>query len=365
MSDAPLLPWDDDGDLADLPELVPPPPGPALSPEAVESFDLTTGPADVGQRLDVYLAAALPGVSRSRIRRAIDQGLVRLDGEPPKASFKLEAVHRVAGQIPAAAEGPHPEPIPLTVLLEDEHLVVVDKPPGMVVHPAKGHWAGTLASALVHRFGQLSTTGGAARPGIVHRLDRDTSGVIVVAKHDAAHTELARQFHDRTVQKEYLAIGAGRLDRDRGLIDRAIGPPPTHRGKMALRPEHPDSRPAQTFYEAVERYPGFALVRAQPKTGRTHQIRLHLAHVGVPVLCDRLYGGRAKITLGELRAITRCKRLGAGQADSWVMLERQALHAHRIAFTHPATGKPVEATAPLPADLQAVVSVLRESRELG
>lgn len=329
------------------------------------TFSLRTSAAELGQRLDAYLATQLGGVSRSRIRRAIDQGLVLLDGQQCKPSFRLEGEHQIAGELPAAAEGPQPQAIDLSVLYEDEHLAVIDKPAGMVVHPAKGHWEGTLASALVHRFGQLSATGGAARPGIVHRLDRDTSGAIVVAKTDEIHAALAGQFHDRTVEKEYLAIVAGRLDRDRDRVSQPIGPHPSSREKMALRADHPDSRAAETFYEVRERFPGFALVAAHPKTGRTHQIRLHLAHVGAPVLCDRLYGGRARITVGELRKITQRKRLAAELPDDALLLERQALHARQLSVTHPVTGKRLTVTAPLPADMRALLSVLRQTADAG
>ncbi len=246
------------------------------------------------------------------------------------------------------------------MLLEDDAIVVVNKPPGMVVHPAKGHWSGTLAAALVHRFGELSGVGGPARPGIVHRLDRDTSGVIVVAKTDAAHEALGRQFHNRGVMKEYLAIVAGRPDRDADRVTVPIGPHPSQREKMMLRTDGRASRPAETFFEVVERFAGFALVRAHPKTGRTHQIRLHLAHVDLPVLCDRLYGGRARFAAGELRAVTR-RPLAAGLADDTVLLDRQALHAHRLSFAHPTTGAAVTVEAPLPDDMERLLLVLRET----
>jgi 23S rRNA pseudouridine1911/1915/1917 synthase len=247
-------------------------------------------------------------------------------------------------------------------LYEDDAIVVVNKPAGMVVHPAKGHWAGTLAAALVHRFTQLSGIGGAVRPGIVHRLDRDTSGVIVVAKTDAAHQSLAAQFHNRTVKKEYLAIVSGRPDRDADRVNVPIGPHPTHRERMALRAEHADSRPAETFFEVVERFTGFALMRAHPKTGRTHQIRLHLAHIRCPVLCDKHYGSRSRITAGELRAITRQKQVAGGVPDEEVLLARQALHAHRLSFVHPTSGEAVAFEAPLAADMERVLGYLRGAK---
>jgi 23S rRNA pseudouridine1911/1915/1917 synthase len=326
-----------------------------------EHFAIVVDDAGAGQRLDAFLAAAIPSASRSRVRRAIDHAWAKVNGEPQRAAYRVAAGEQIDVLVPSAPEGPQPEATPLDVLYEDEAIVVVNKPPGMVVHPAKGHWSGTLAAALVHHFGELSGIGGAARPGIVHRLDRDTSGAIVIAKTDAAHEALAAQFHDREVAKEYLAIVAGCPDRDADRVVAAIGPHPSHREKMALRDNHPDSRPAETFFEVVERFPGFALVRAKPKSGRTHQIRLHLMHLRTPVLCDRLYGGRARITAGELRAITR-RSCAMGQPDEAVLLSRQALHAHRLAVVHPLSGQPLEFEAPLPADIERLLAALRETR---
>jgi 23S rRNA pseudouridine1911/1915/1917 synthase len=301
-------------------------------------------------------------VSRARLRRAIDEEQATVNGAQQKASYRVAAGERIELNVAAAVETPQPEPTPLDLLYEDDAIAVVNKPPGMVVHPAKGHWAGTLAGALVHRFNQLSGVGGLVRPGIVHRLDRDTSGAIVVAKTDAAHQALAEQFHNRTVRKEYLAIVSGRPDRDADRVIAAIGPHPTHREKMAIRSDHPESRPAESFIEVVERFPGFALVRAHPKTGRTHQVRLHLAHIRCPVLCDKQYGSRSRITAGELRGITRQKRLVAELADEAVLLNRQALHAHRLSFAHPTTGNAIEVEAPLPADMADLLAILRDSK---
>ena len=306
--------------------------------------------SDVGQRLDVFLAAKLPQYSRVHLRRAIDAGGATIDGKTAKASHRLrdgERIHFVVPELPR--EGPQPEEIPLEVLYEDAEIAAVNKPPGMVVHPAKGHWKGTLASALAHHFSSLSAAGGATRPGIVHRLDRDTSGVILVAKTDAAHMALAEQFEQRGVEKEYLAIVVGSPPRDRDLVDRPIGAHPYQREKMAIRQDHPTVRQAQTFFEVIERFAGFALVRVLPKTGRTHQIRVHLASIGCPVLCDRLYGGRARITRREL----------VGGTDETVILDRQALHARRLAIRHPTTGEPLEIVASLATDLQSVLALLR------
>lgn len=319
------------------------------SPKPAAQFDVSG--SDVGQRLDAFLAARLPQYSRVHLRRAIDAGGAAIDGRPAKPSHRLREGERIRFVVPEVPrEGPQPEAIPLDILYEDADMAAVNKPPGMVVHPAKGHWKGTLASALAHHFSTLSTAGGATRPGIVHRLDRDTSGVILVAKTDAAHMALAEQFERRGVEKEYWAIVVGSPPRDRDLIDRSIGAHPYQREKMAVRHDHPTVREAQTFYEVVERFPGFALVRILPKTGRTHQIRVHLASIGCPVLCDRLYGGRARITQREL----------VGGGDDTVVLARQALHAHRLKITHPVTGESLELVASLAADLQAVLDLLRQ-----
>jgi 23S rRNA pseudouridine1911/1915/1917 synthase len=330
------------------------------TPEAVD-YSFVAEPAAANRRLDAFLAATIATVSRARIRQSIDDGLAAVDGVPQKASYRVSPGERISLKLCAARDLPAPDPTPLDVLFEDDAIAVINKPPRMVVHQAKGHAAGTLAGALVHHFTDLSAAAGAIRPGIVHRLDRDTSGVIVVAKHDAAHHALAQQFHDRTVKKEYLALAAGRPDRDADRVNEPIGPHPTHREKMALRTDHPDSRPAETFFEVLERYPGFALIRAHPKTGRTHQVRLHLAHIRCPVLCDKQYGSRSRITAGELRAITRKKQLAPDWDDDAVLLDRQALHAHRLQFAHPVSGEVVAFEAPLAADIQRVVDILRAS----
>jgi 23S rRNA pseudouridine1911/1915/1917 synthase len=313
----------------------------------------------------VYLAERLPTFSRAALQRAIEAGQVRVDDSACKPSLRLREGNVVAVlKLDVPREGPEPQDIPLDILHEDAAIVVVNKPAGMIVHPAKGHWAGTLAGALAHHFGTLSQRGGPTRPGIVHRLDRDTSGVIVVAKNDQAHDALAAQFKSRRVEKEYLAIVVGVPDLDQDLINQPIGNHPTQREKKAIRPGHISSRQAATLYEVVERFVGYALVRARPKTGRTHQIRLHLAHIGHPVLCDRLYGGRAKIT--ELELIPRA-RIGQDTPASVPdggepLLARQALHAHRLAFAHPATGAPLQFEAPLPTDMLRTLDALRRWR---
>jgi 23S rRNA pseudouridine1911/1915/1917 synthase len=237
----------------------------------------------------------------------------------------------------------------------------------MIVHPAKGHWDGTLAGALAHHFGTMSQRGGPTRPGIVHRLDRDTSGVIIVAKNDQAHDALAAQFKARTVEKQYLAIVAGVPQFDRDIINAPIGDHPTEREKKAIRPGHPSCREAETHYEVLERFLGFALLLVRPKTGRTHQIRLHLNHAGYPVLCDRLYAGRNPKKIGELELIPADKlrqdKAAPGQFVSEPLLARQALHAHRLALAHPTSGERMEFEAPLAADMENTLTALRRWRK--
>ncbi len=303
-----------------------------------------------GQRLDVFLAERFSGYSRVQLRRVITAGGVQVDGRRTKAAYRLVTGQRVTVVFPEIpSQRPQPEDIPLEILYEDEYLLAVNKPAGMVVHPSKGHWSGTLVAALTFHFGSLSSVGGKTRPGIVHRTDRDTSGVLVVAKQDQIHLHLAAQFEARTTKKEYFALVAGVPDHDRDWIEQPIGIHPYQREKMAIRAGHRSSREAATFYEVRRRFRGFAELRVAPRTGRTHQIRVHLSHIGCPVLCDRLYGGRSQITAGEL----------AGSQEQTVLLTRQALHASRLELEHPVSGERLTFHAPLPADLQSVRRVLQ------
>jgi 23S rRNA pseudouridine1911/1915/1917 synthase len=274
-----------------------------------------------------------------------------VDGSVAKAACRLAGGEQISGFIEPHDSGPIPEEIPLDILYEDAAMVAVNKPPGMVVHPAKGHWSGTLTSALAFHISQLSTVGGPTRPGIVHRLDRDTSGVILVAKTDTAHQALAAQFEARTVSKEYIAITRGTVDRDQDIIAQPIGAHPYQREKMAIRAGHSTSRPARTEFHVQQRYRGFSKILAMPKTGRTHQIRVHLANIGCPVLCDRLYAGHAQITSNQI----------LGGNDDTVLLDRQALHAHRISFRHPTSDKSMTIEAPLPQDMLRLVEFLEKS----
>jgi len=326
------------------------------SPElSAEPQLLSVAEDEVGKRLDVVLATRFPRHSRMSLRRAIHAGAALVNGKVVRSSFKLRSGQEVSIRLPEIlVEGPQAENIPLEILFEDEHLAAINKPPAMVVHPGRGHWKGTLTAALAWHFQQLSSAGGPARPGVVHRLDRDTSGVIVVAKTNQAHFALAGQFEERETEKEYFTIVVGTPDRDRDVIDAPIGIHPYQREKMAIRHNHDTSKSARTYYEVVDRFPGFAVVRVMPKTGRTHQIRVHMAHMGCPVLCDRQYGGRCQITRGELIHDPN---------DHEVLLTRHALHARRLVVFHPEGGRRLEFVAPLPPDLSAVWDALKAARD--
>lgn len=327
----------------------------SASDSANDPVELIVHPDEVGLRLDSFLVAHFASHSRTQLKRAIAASAVQVDGHSAKASFHLKEGQRVIVLLPDLPhEGPIPEDIPLDIIYEDESIIAVNKAAGMVVHPAKGHWQGTLTSALAFHFEQLSSVGGPTRPGIVHRLDRETSGVMIVAKTDAAHWALSKQFEQRTTEKEYFAIVAGVPDHDRDIIKQPIGAHPYQREKKAIRANHSTSRDASTMYEISERFDRFAAVKVLPKTGRTHQIRIHMAHIGCPVLCDRLYGGRASITAGEIRR---------DREDQDVLLDRLALHALRLKLTHPDTGQPIEFNAPLPDDISGLLEALRTFRK--
>ena len=303
-------------------------------------------------RIDLFLVQCCDGFSRTQIRTAVHEDGAKVDGRIVRPSFKLKNGQSIEFVMPKpVVDDTVPENIPIDVVFEDDAMVVVNKQPGMVVHPSRGHWSGTLTSALAYRFAALSDVGGPTRPGIVHRLDRDTSGVIVVAKTNAVHLHLSNQFAERTVAKEYFAIAVGRMDRDRDMIRVSLGPHPYQRDKQAVRENHPLARSAETFYEVIDRIGRYSLVRLKPKTGRTHQLRVHLAHIGSPILCDRLYGGHRDVSREEVLG-------GVRQADQEVVLNRQALHARRLELTHPQTQKRMVFEADLPDDIQAVLDVL-------
>ena len=321
-------------------------------------FEFTVKLRSQGKRLDQYLAERLGGeYSRSLIQKVIKAGAVEVNGRTVRPSYAIKKGDFIKLWLPEIIqELPVAENIPLEILYEDDLFVVVNKPPGMVVHPAKGHWRGTLVNALRYHFEQLSAVSGQHRPGIIHRLDRDTSGVIVVAKDDLAHVDLALQFEHRKVYKEYHVLVCGTPDRDSDYIEQPLGPHPTHREKMAIRQLEDGGKPARTFYEVIERFRGFAYVKAVPHTGRTHQIRVHLAHIGCPVLADYAYGGRRHLRLSELE--DRDIPLDEDQ----VLIERQALHAYMLRLRHPRTRRTMEFIAPLPEDFRRTLEALRRHR---
>jgi 23S rRNA pseudouridine1911/1915/1917 synthase len=298
-----------------------------------------------GVRLDRFLVSVLPDQSRSRIQRLIKEGRIQIAGKSARADQIVRAGQHVSVDVPEPVEAlPAAEDLPLRIVYEDRDVVVVDKPAGMVVHPAAGHARGTLVNALLHHIVDLSGIGGERRPGIVHRLDRGTSGLMVVAKHDAAHEALARQFHDREVEKRYTALVWGVVQAGR-RIDDPIGRDPVNRKKMSARARR--SREAVTRIVAAEHF-GRALTLAEIaiQTGRTHQIRVHLSAIGHAIVGDPLYGGLHRRVPGDLRAVTH--------------LERPFLHAAWIAFRHPGDGRRVEFSSRLPDDLQRVLDDIRD-----
>jgi 23S rRNA pseudouridine1911/1915/1917 synthase len=299
---------------------------------------LSAGPSDAGKRLDQVVHEHLPQFSRSRIQEWIRQGHVRLNGDIERPAHAVREGDAIEVE-PAEAPPLHavPEPIPLTILYEDADLVAIDKPAGMVVHAGAGVRTGTLVNALLHRYETLSGVGGATRPGIVHRLDRFTSGVLLVAKNDAAHQSLAAQFAGRTVEKVYLALVHGTVKADSGRIDRPIARDPVRRTRMTVRLR--EGRSAWTEYRVLRRLApaggtgAFTLLEARIGTGRTHQIRVHLASIGHPVAGDTLYGAPAKV-------------------EGHAPLGRYFLHARRIRFRQPSTGEEIVLESPLPAELE-------------
>jgi 23S rRNA pseudouridine1911/1915/1917 synthase len=307
-----------------------------------------------GQRLDRFLVSVLGSHSRSQIQKLIADGAVttvrtgssrgaattRTLGSRP--NLQVADGDRVTVTLAAAAPAQdEAEPLPLNILFQDADVAVLDKPAGMVVHPGAGHDSGTLVNALLHHLPDLSGIGGERRPGIVHRLDRGTSGVMVIAKNDRAHQELSRQFQDREVEKEYIALVWGVVQAGR-RIDAAIGRDPSHRQKMSSKARH--ARHAVTRITRAKHLPGLTLCQVAIHTGRTHQIRVHLSAIGHPVVGDALYGGVHRRVAGDIRAVQR--------------LERPFLHAARLAFTHPGDGRRMEFTAPLPDDLRDILDAL-------
>jgi 23S rRNA pseudouridine1911/1915/1917 synthase len=303
---------------------------------------------DSGERLDRFLTRQLPEHSRAYVQHLIDGQQILVGGHVTKPGYRLHCGDRITVVLPPPQpSGVIPQALPLDILYEDPHLLIVNKAAGMVVHPSPGNASGTLVNALLAHCPTLSGIGGVERPGIVHRLDKDTSGVLVVAKEDLTHRELARQFAERQVQKRYVAIVRGDLREDNGLVDAAVGRHPVYRQKMSTQTRV--GREAITEFCVMERLGGYTTVELRPRTGRTHQIRVHMAALGHPLLGDPTYG-----RLRQEHARTPL----AGQL-SW--FRRQALHAWMLGFQHPRTGEWLERSAPLPADLERVLVLLRSA----
>ena len=299
---------------------------------------LTAANEDAGTRLDAFLAARLPELSRSRAASLVQEGCVTVNGRPASKSCRLTGGETLSVDLPEqpADTSLTAQAIPLDVVYEDDDVIVVNKPAGLVVHPAPGHPDGTLVNALLHHCGDsLSGIGGEKRPGIVHRIDRDTSGLIIAAKNDAAHAFLSAQLSDHTLARTYECLVTGSLKQDSGTVNAPIGRHPADRKKMAVVA---GGRPAVTHWEVVARYPGVTHLRCRLETGRTHQIRVHMAHIGHPILGDTVYGAKKPVP----------------------GLTGQCLHATGLRFIHPRTHEPVELTCPLPEEFTRMLAKLEK-----
>lgn len=321
----------------------------------LDTTEITVPPEAQGNRLDRFLATQFPDYSRTLLANLVRDGLVSIEDLPPakvKPSLKLEAGQVITIEKPALEEAElAPEDIPLDVLFEDDCIIVINKPADLPVHPPKAGRGGTLANALLFHFQKLSRPD-PIRPGIVHRLDADTSGVIVCAKDDSAHFKLAKQFEQRSVNKEYLAIVRGRMKQPSGEIDMPIGRHPDH---YEMQRVHPGGRHAVTRWEVLEEFKRFSLLRLKPESGRTHQLRVHLSAINHPIVGDRLYSRKPPLTRSEVAG----REPEPGEPP---LIARQALHAARLEFEHPRTGERVSFEAPLPEDMQRTLEALRESR---
>ncbi len=316
--------------------------------EAGKHFSIQGSKKDQGRRLDQFLSETHLNLSRSQAKSLIEKHHIFLNQKPTKPSAHIKAGDTVSGTLPKPSPlSLKPEPIPLTILYEDSSIIVIDKPSGMVVHPAYGNPSGTLVNALLYHCKDLGGINGVLRPGIVHRLDKDTSGVMVVAKEDEAFHQLTKQFKNRTVGKVYFAIVYGRFSQNEGLIDSAIGRHPSERKKMSTRTKK--GRTAITRWKKLEEFDSCTLLEIFPQTGRTHQIRVHLSSIGHPLLGDPLYGRKGRPNAIHDPFLKECVK----------RMNRQALHAHRLEFTHPRTGERVQFFSPIPQDMKEVLEWLR------
>ena len=299
-------------------------------------------PETKAERLDTYVSSK-SGLSRSHVQKLIKQGLVIVNSRIEKVSYKVKNGDSIELTIPVQPESPLvPEDIPLDVIYEDEHIIIINKPPKMIVHPAAGYKSGTLINALIYRCGKLASIGAPLRPGIVHRLDKDTSGIIVIAKDDAAYLNLCKQFKERKVEKYYLALLYGTLKKDKGEINTPIGRAIADRKKMSTKTRK--GKEAVTQFEVIKRFKSATMVKIKIITGRTHQIRVHFAASGHPVLGDKIYGKKTDIKF----------------AQRTINFSRQMLHAQSLKFKHPVDGSPLEFTTPIPKDIETAIKELNE-----
>lgn len=306
------------------------------------------------KRIDRYLASRLPDYSRTFIQKIIKEGAVLVNGRTVKSSYDIQKGDFISVQVPVLEESKIvPEDIPLNIVYEDDYLMLINKPYDMVVHPAGGHPSGTLVNALAFHCQNLSQVNGPLKAGIVHRLDRDTSGIMLVIKSDAVHAHIAMQFEKRYVKKEYIAVVEGEVRFDSDEIHLPIGRHKSDRQKMAVRRD--DGKEATSVYEVLERFRGYTLVKVMPKTGRTHQIRVHMRSIGHPVVADFMYSNQESCYLSDLLQ----KERESGEVP---IIERQALHAHRIEFFHPIQNKKMGFQVDIPEDIALLVKTLREIR---
>ena len=318
-----------------------------------QSITLQVGVGITERRIDKYLHGRFRNLSRHFLQDAIRSGAIKVNGQPVKPSFRLSHGDRIEMVIPEPpSKDIEPENIPLDVLYEDDDIIVLNKPPDMIVHPARGNTRGTLVNALKHYSDRLSSGLGEFRPGIVHRLDRDTTGVMVVTKHETSQWRIAKQFETRQVKKTYLAIVHGRPELLADRISAPLGVHPTIREKYAIRPEI--GKEAVTFYEVIEAFRGFSLLKCEPHTGRTHQIRVHLSYIKHPIVADDMYGGKL---------VYPWQLADAEPAVEEPVITRCALHAWTLEFTHPTANERVKFEAPLPADMQLLLDLLRQYRK--
>lgn len=314
------------------------------------------------RRIDKYLRHRFSDFSRTLIQRLIQEQAVTVNGAPTKSSYQLNPGDQVDVLLPPPVSREiAPEDIPLDVLYEDDVMLVLNKQAGLIIHPARGNKGGTLVNGLVHYSNSLSQVNGCFRPGIVHRLDRNTTGVIVVAKTDTAHWRIAHQFEHRQVRKTYLAVVHGTMDLDADVIEIPLGRHPRVREKYAAQPE--TGKSAVTRYELQRQYRGYALLQLMPKTGRTHQLRVHLSLIKHPVVSDVIYGGKS-MTLFQLANGRPLEPDDAPLMPDEPIIDRQALHAARLELHHPTTGKPMNFEAPLPPDIRRLVQLLEQYRRL-